>query len=1063
MAWQLIFTSIPRGLQAGRSGYCTAARHKEIRERLVYEIERVSQYDIGQHQGAPPIIYTYRSLVTGSANVYLLTRIVDAGADYTGRTNYLAHHLVFTEAEVAQCPFTPAEILYNFPWRDAWNEKEARYFEDQELVAAADPFGGVAIKPFRLPASRWGHLSGDDACAALLYAPDSGDPANVIIVAPKEDSKQRDLLPLFGESLRILEPTTEKTPARWRVPFTTHLQSTDSLSDFQWIGVSPDSPRLKAPGKRAVIDLTQPNCAGQYSDRLLSVRHLAEMAIAEIARTNAPASEQDHLRDVQETIPAAVVATEANAPDSVVAAQATISQATDLPAYDSEDTMPPNPTTDSGAIHADVQNGVPPELQIPTPESQAAVSQRSEQIAPYSFAPKTELRPSHPEPTLTKESSSKASAKRGNSKRLPRTYFLSIIAAALMVLCVAIGGFYFYVTKKHRETAPTDIDRILNETNFSQEVHAQLNKAVPTDLGMTVAKTAKNLWRMAETADFNEMRSLPSKDLVELRKNNQFNIPREINILDQSLPAIAEAYESLKTLQSENDKALAQIKTQQKKAHELIESLPHGKDDTFNSMKQAIEDLAKSKIEVVNQTQTNKRREAIATLETFIKNGPKSDQTPAQLEAKLNSIRAHADDADAKEIIKASDQLLTNWKLVEKPKLTSEEHQEINSIFLGKNNEPEWLIKKANKSRESPAVVAPTTKAQPEAVTLNPKCLVLYYFKDNADLKYPNGLDFGLVRVLLYISGKKEEEVRPIETNNETLGIDDIPFFSVKDKILTAATTAPKLPYRLTIKRGDTEMVRIYVGWPAKGEVIPENPGIALTLSPDGEISGALPELVPPVELSYRLGFYEANGMRTLEVIDRKCQRQHFKDLINKNIRTKEEVLKTSKTQANVLAQAAPDGKEMGNEAVAVAAKFDEIRNNEPKGTPHPLQGLREAGASLANAASDIDKTKIAEKLHSILAELLNGPHSKNNSPQHIALDKLKSASFRFKTELAVRVVKINTNRAETDAVQREIDDLKASPFLHRLPPGKYELYVKLFNSEAMIKVKTFNVGASNP
>ena len=113
------------------------------------------------------------------------------------------------------------------------------------------------------------------------------------IVATKEDSKQRDLLPLVGESLRILEPITEKTPARWNVPFTTHLQSTDSLSDFQWIGVSPDSPRLKAPGKRVVIDLTQPNCAGQYSDRLLSVRHLAEMAIADIARTNAPASEQD--------------------------------------------------------------------------------------------------------------------------------------------------------------------------------------------------------------------------------------------------------------------------------------------------------------------------------------------------------------------------------------------------------------------------------------------------------------------------------------------------------------------------------------------------------------------------------------------------------------------------------------------------------------------------------------------------------------------------------------------------------------------------------------------------
>ena len=1060
MAWQLIFTSIPRGLQAGRSGYCTAARHKEFRERLVYEIERVSQYDSGQHHAAPPIIYTYRILAVGSTNFYLLSRIVDAGADYTGRTNYLAHHLVFTEAEVDQCPFTPAEILYNFPWRDAWNEKEARYFEDQELVAASDPFGGVAIEPFRLPASRWDRLSGDKACAALLYAPDSGDPANVIILAPKEDSKQRDLLPLVGESLRILEPITEKTPARWNVPFTTHLQSTDSLSDFQWIGVSPDSPRLKAPGKRVVIDLTQPNCAGRYSDRLLSVRHLEETALAQIARKNEAASEQDHLPDAPEPILVPAETNEVLHSGSVVAPHA-IKPATNLPTYDSETITPPSSASGTGVVAVDVPNGVPTsEFPDPSPEKRSAADQGSEPLPNYSFKPLS----SAPQPQLTRESRSKATKERANSERRPQTYLLYIIAAAIVVLSTPIGWFFLYVAKEKRETVSKNIDGILNETNFSQEVHAQLNKAVQADFGMTVAKTAKNLWLMAKKADFNAMRSLPDKELEELRRNNQFNIPLEINILDKSLPEIADAYKALEDLQMEGDKAFAEIERHQTRAHDLIKTLPHGDGNPFKMLKDEIDDLAKRKKEEVSQMQTNKRREAIATLETFNKNGPKPDRTPAWLEAKLNSIRAHADDADAKEIIKASDQLLTNWKLVEKPQLTSEEHLQIDLISFGKNNEPEWLIKKAKKSRTNPAVVAPTTNAQPEAVTLNPKCLVLYYFKDNADLKYPNGLDFGLVRVLLSISGNKEKEVRPIETNNETLGIDGIPFFAVKDKILTAATMAPKPPYRLTIKRGDTEMDRIYVGLPATDEVLLENTGIALTLSPDGQIGGALPELVPSAELSYRLGFYDGHGkLHTLEVIDRKCQRQPFKNLVIKDIRIKEKLLKEYETEAYGLAKAAPNAKKMGDDAVAVTATFDPIRKNEPNGTPHPLQGLREAGASLVNAASDNDKTNIAAKLHFILAELLNGPYTKNNSPEHIALNKLKSTSFAFKTGLAESVRQINTNRTKTDAVQREIDGLKANPLLHRLPQGKYELYVKLWNSDAMIKVQTFNVEAGNP
>ena len=59
MAYQLIYTSVPRGLVPGRSGYTIAARHRQIRDRLVSEIERISRYAYSK-DGSSPVIYAHR-------------------------------------------------------------------------------------------------------------------------------------------------------------------------------------------------------------------------------------------------------------------------------------------------------------------------------------------------------------------------------------------------------------------------------------------------------------------------------------------------------------------------------------------------------------------------------------------------------------------------------------------------------------------------------------------------------------------------------------------------------------------------------------------------------------------------------------------------------------------------------------------------------------------------------------------------------------------------------------------------------------------------------------------
>ena len=82
MAQQLIFTSTPQGLEPGRSGYCTVARHKDLRQRLVRELERLSVYDFGQQLGSNRVdISVYRKIALGSEEFYVLTKICDAGMD----------------------------------------------------------------------------------------------------------------------------------------------------------------------------------------------------------------------------------------------------------------------------------------------------------------------------------------------------------------------------------------------------------------------------------------------------------------------------------------------------------------------------------------------------------------------------------------------------------------------------------------------------------------------------------------------------------------------------------------------------------------------------------------------------------------------------------------------------------------------------------------------------------------------------------------------------------------------------------------------------------------------
>ena len=116
MPWQLIFTSVPRGLTPGQSGYCTVARSKEMREGLASKLEKLSYY---HPKSDGEMICAYRILELRGSRYHVLTRIGDAGLDFTKRRKFLAHHLVFLPEALPVD--SPSRIFAEWPgWKKRW-------------------------------------------------------------------------------------------------------------------------------------------------------------------------------------------------------------------------------------------------------------------------------------------------------------------------------------------------------------------------------------------------------------------------------------------------------------------------------------------------------------------------------------------------------------------------------------------------------------------------------------------------------------------------------------------------------------------------------------------------------------------------------------------------------------------------------------------------------------------------------------------------------------------------------------------------------------------------------
>ena len=259
MAFQMVYTSVRSGLVAGRSGFCTAARHKDLKESLVARLEDFSaQYDRGLAGGAAesqlPVIYQYRIITIREDRYYVLMRLGDAGNDYTGRTNHIAHSLVLSPTEVAGLRLNPAEVILGLTQRGFWRtryDEPARYFGNEDIIDL------TALPPAAsLPAVHWSRRTGSPANAAQLF--DSNRPTEAgVVLSGCGEADGSELLRLFAESLLLLGPDRSNPQNLWTVPFTSILQSPSEKSHFRWCGILQSGTLLpqEARSGRKILNL----------------------------------------------------------------------------------------------------------------------------------------------------------------------------------------------------------------------------------------------------------------------------------------------------------------------------------------------------------------------------------------------------------------------------------------------------------------------------------------------------------------------------------------------------------------------------------------------------------------------------------------------------------------------------------------------------------------------------------------------------------------------------------------------------------------------------------------
>ena len=248
MAHQIIYTSVPRGLAPGSKGYCTVVASNGMAPALQRQLESLSQYSHiyppnTANDALNPTNFQYAKASFGGKQLCVLSRVSDAGLDYSRRSNLLAHHIAL---EPDECNVSgPAALIDSLllPASVKRWEKPPQRLDIPSIPNPSCPTSPMAshnslgVKPEMV-----GEIAGRLANSTQ----------QIVTVLYRQDQHSQ-LLSLVKDVFWLLPPGD-----RWNTTFSTyytaHVQNTDCRLRFIPHG-TPNAERVSLdPG---TIDLNQ--------------------------------------------------------------------------------------------------------------------------------------------------------------------------------------------------------------------------------------------------------------------------------------------------------------------------------------------------------------------------------------------------------------------------------------------------------------------------------------------------------------------------------------------------------------------------------------------------------------------------------------------------------------------------------------------------------------------------------------------------------------------------------------------------------------------------------------
>lgn len=245
MVEEIVYTSAEKGLKQGSRGFCTVVSTAGMSLALAERLESMSGYRHAFPLHDPqasmnPVCFSHVTTRLAGKSLHVISRVADAGQDYTGRSNKLAHHLVIDN--VAGMPAGPARLMAEPGVIVEQWDGNVRNVPPRELRCAP--------LPSSIPLVAWQSLTGDEGWAGSVAEQLLQNPAPVsIIFKPGTDT-----LTLVREVLDLIP-----APQRWNVTFSTYFTRLLAGAECQLRFVLNDTPEatsLRNDARARVIDLT---------------------------------------------------------------------------------------------------------------------------------------------------------------------------------------------------------------------------------------------------------------------------------------------------------------------------------------------------------------------------------------------------------------------------------------------------------------------------------------------------------------------------------------------------------------------------------------------------------------------------------------------------------------------------------------------------------------------------------------------------------------------------------------------------------------------------------------